>query len=142
MFFHYTNPRVKLVWLLVLFVLLARSHIIMRFGLVAYLTLLSVWNLPRNVWMDQLGRVYFLSALLFITTWLGSDGIPTLVQPRTPPLAVTGIPNLHVSLTGYSYVISKLGSLTFTRKGLSVGSTVLRYFKVQVFVSQPQHLNN
>ncbi|KAI5447347.1 variant 2, partial [Lathyrus oleraceus] len=112
------------VWLLVLVVLPARSHIIMRFGLVAYLTLLSVWTLPRNAWMDQLGRVYFLSALLFITTGLGSDGVPALVQPRTPPLAVTGIPNLPVSLTGYSYVISKLGPLTFTRKGLSVGSTV------------------
>lgn len=71
-----------------------------------------------------MGRVYFLSALLFITLGLGSDGVPALVQSRTPPLAVTGIPNLPISLTGYSYVISKLGPLTFTRKGLSIGSTV------------------
>lgn len=71
-----------------------------------------------------MGRVYLISGLLFITLGLGSDGVPALVQTRTPPPAVTGLPNLPVSLTGYSYVITKLGPLTFTRKGLSVGSTV------------------
>jgi len=69
-------------------------------------------------------RVYFLSALLFITLGLGSDGVPALVQSRTPPPAVTRLPNLPISLTGYSYVISNLGPLTFTRKGLFVGSSI------------------
>ncbi|KAJ1428797.1 ABC/ECF transporter, transmembrane component [Sesbania bispinosa] len=55
---------------------------------------------------------------------LGSDGVPALVQLRTPPPVVTGLPNLPLSLTGYSYVITKLGPLTFTMKGLSVASTV------------------
>lgn len=96
----------------------------MRFGLVIYLTLLSIWILPRNAWMDQLGRVYLLSGLLFITLGLGADGVPALVQLRTPPPAMMGLPNLPVSLTGYAYVITKLGPLTFTRKGLSVASTV------------------
>lgn len=123
-FLHSIDPRVKLVWLLVLVVLPSRSHIIMRFGLVIYLTLLSIWVLPRSTWTDQLGRVYLLSGLLFITSGLGADGAPALVQLRTPPPAVTGLPNLPVSLTGYSYLISKLGPLTFTRKGLSVASTV------------------
>ncbi|KAF1895505.1 hypothetical protein Lal_00044156 [Lupinus albus] len=54
---------------------------------------------------------------------LGADGVPSLVQLRTPPPALTGLPNLPVSLSGYSYVIAKLGPLTFTRKGLSVAST-------------------
>ncbi|RDY09431.1 Protein ABCI12, chloroplastic, partial [Mucuna pruriens] len=123
-FLHSIDPRVKLVWLLALVVLPARSHIIMRFGLVMYLTLLSIWVLPRNAWMDQLGRVYLLSGLLFITLGLGADGVPALVQLRTPPPAMMGLPNVPVSLMGYAYVIMKLGPLTFTRKGLSVASTV------------------
>lgn len=54
---------------------------------------------------------------------LGSDGVPSLVQSRTPPSAITGLPNLPISLGGYSYLIMKLGPLQFTRKGLSVAST-------------------
>lgn len=64
-----------------------------------------------------------LSGLLFITLGLGSDGVPPLVQLRTPTSALTGLPTLPVSSTGYSYVTAKLGPLTFTRKGLSVAST-------------------
>lgn len=54
---------------------------------------------------------------------LGSDGVPSLVQSRTPPSAIMGLPNLPISLGGYSYLIMKLGPLQFTRKGLSVAST-------------------
>ncbi|KAI4342786.1 hypothetical protein MLD38_027367 [Melastoma candidum] len=122
-FLHSVDPRIKLVWLLVLVILPARSHIMMRFGLVMYLALLSVAVLPRSTWMDQLGRVSLLSGLLFIMLGLGSDGVPPLVQSRTPPCSVTGLPNIPSSLEGYSYVIMKLGPLRFTRKGLSVAST-------------------
>ncbi|KAK2646864.1 hypothetical protein Ddye_022059 [Dipteronia dyeriana] len=122
-FLHSVDPRIKLVWLLVLVVLPARSHIVMRVGLVLYTTLLSIWILPKRVWMDQLGRVFLLSGILFIMLGLGSDGVPSLVQSRTPPPAISGLPNLPVSLGGYSYSIMKLGPLQFTRKGLSVAST-------------------
>ncbi|CAK7332963.1 unnamed protein product [Dovyalis caffra] len=122
-FLHSVDPRIKLIWLLALVVLPARSHILMRFGLVVYVALLSILVLPRHVWMDQLGRVSLLSGILFITLGLGSDGVPPLVQLRTPPPAITGLPNLPMSLGGYSYVIMKLGPLQFTRKGLSVAST-------------------
>ncbi|XP_034685833.1 protein ABCI12, chloroplastic isoform X1 [Vitis riparia] len=122
-FLHSVDPRIKLVWLLALVLLPARSHIIMRFGLVVYLACLSVWILPTQVWMDQLGRVSFLSGLLFIMLGLGSDGAPPLVQLRTPPPAMMGLPNLPDSLGGYSYLVMKLGPLQLTRKGLSVAST-------------------
>ncbi|XP_031249026.1 protein ABCI12, chloroplastic [Pistacia vera] len=95
----------------------------MRVGLVIYTSLLSIWILPKHVWMDQLGRVSLLSGVLFIMLGLGSDGVPSPVQLRTPPPAVMGLPNLPVSLGGYSYLIMKLGPLRFTRKGLSVAST-------------------
>ncbi|GAV63339.1 CbiQ domain-containing protein [Cephalotus follicularis] len=122
-FLHSVDPRVKLVWLLALVVLPARSHIVMRFGLVIYIALLSMWFLPTNVWMDQLGRVSLISGILFIMLGLGSDGVPPLVQPRTPPPYITGLSNIPMSLRGYSYLIFKLGPLQFTRKGLSVAST-------------------
>ncbi|PRQ46176.1 putative ABC/ECF transporter, transmembrane component [Rosa chinensis] len=113
----------RFVWLLALVVLPARSHIILRFGLVVYLAILSIWVLPRHAWMDQLGRVSLISGLLFIMLGLGVDGAPALVQLRTPPPAITGLSNLPASLAGYSYLIFKLGPIQFTRKGLSVAST-------------------
>lgn len=64
-----------------------------------------------------------LSGILFIMLGLGSDGVPPIVQLRTPPPAMMGLPNLPASLGGYSYLIMKLGPLQFTRKGLSVAST-------------------
>ena len=67
--------------------------------------------------------MYLLSGLLFLMLGLGADGVPPLVQLRTPPPAMMGLPNLPVSFSGYSYVIMKLGPITFTRKGLSVAST-------------------
>ncbi|XP_052156231.1 protein ABCI12, chloroplastic [Oryza glaberrima] len=122
-FLHAIDPRVKLVWLLALVVLPARSNIYLRFGLVAYLTLLSMWVLPNHVWKDQLGRVALLSGIIFIMLGFGSDGAPSLVQTRTPPPSVIGLPNIPTSTNGYSYTIMKLGPLQFTRKGLSVAST-------------------
>lgn len=72
---------------------------------------------------DQLARVSLLSGILFITLGLGSDGAPPMLQSRTPPSSITSLPNLPMSLSGYSYMLLKLGPLQFTRKGLSVGST-------------------
>ncbi|XP_038718977.1 protein ABCI12, chloroplastic [Tripterygium wilfordii] len=122
-FLHAVDPRIKLVWLLALVLLPARSHIVMRFGLVIYTAILSMWILPSRVWMDQLGRVSLLSGILFIMLGLGTDGIQLPVQPRAPPAAIIGLPNIPTSLEGYSYVLMKLGPLQFTRKGLSVAST-------------------
>ncbi|KAG5560035.1 hypothetical protein RHGRI_003350 [Rhododendron griersonianum] len=122
-FLHTVDPRIKLAWLLALVLLPARSNILIRFGLVIYLAVLSVWVLPKEVWMDQLGRVSLLSGILFIMLGLGTDGAPPLVQLRSPPPALIGLPNIPASLEGYSYVIMKLGPLQLTRKGLSVAST-------------------
>ncbi|TYJ19766.1 hypothetical protein E1A91_A09G214700v1 [Gossypium mustelinum] len=122
-FLHSVDPRIKLVWLLALVVLPARAQIALRFGLVAYIALLSMLFLPKNVWMDQLGRVSLLCGILFVLSGLGTDGVPQLLQSRTPPSSLTGLPDLPKSLSGYSYLIMKLGPLQFTRKGLSVAST-------------------
>nr|XP_043624419.1 protein ABCI12, chloroplastic [Erigeron canadensis] len=122
-FLHSVDPRIKLVWLLVLVVLPARSHIYMRFGLIAFLAILSVWIQPRQVWMDQLGRVSLLSGILFIMLGLGADSAPMIVQSRTPPPSMMGLPSIPPSFDGYSYLLFKLGPLQMTRKGLAVAST-------------------
>ncbi|XP_048132454.1 protein ABCI12, chloroplastic isoform X2 [Rhodamnia argentea] len=77
---------------------------------------------PR-IKLDQLGRVSLLSGILFLMLGFGSDGVPPLVQSRTPPPAMVGLPKVPPSFEGYSYLIMKLGPLRFTRKGLSVAST-------------------
>ncbi|KAG4184934.1 hypothetical protein ERO13_A09G200700v2 [Gossypium hirsutum] len=77
---------------------------------------------PR-IKLDQLGRVSLLCGILFVLSGLGTDGVPQLLQSRTPPSSLTGLPDLPKSLSGYSYLIMKLGPLQFTRKGLSVAST-------------------
>lgn len=122
-FLHSVDPRIKLVWLLTLVVLPARANIPIRFGLVFSTAILSILILPKNVWKDQLGRVSLLSLILFVSLGLGTDGAPTPIQFRSPPSGITGLPNLPASLSGYSYLIMKLGPLQFTRKGFSVAST-------------------
>ena len=64
-----------------------------------------------------------LSGILFVMLGLGADGVPSLIQSRTPPPGMMGLPELPASVGGYSYLIAKLGPLTFTRKGLSIAST-------------------
>ncbi|CAA6663568.1 unnamed protein product [Spirodela intermedia] len=120
---HSVNPRIKLVWLLALVILPARSPVFMRYGIVVYLALLSIWVLPERVWMDQLGRVAFLSGIIFISLALGADSAPSVFQSRTPPPSVTGLPSVPPSLDGYSYLMMKLGPLQLTRKGFLVAST-------------------
>ncbi|GAA0147352.1 hypothetical protein LIER_07073 [Lithospermum erythrorhizon] len=122
-FLHSVDPRIKLAWLVALVILPARLSVLMRFGLVSFLALVSISVQPRRVWMDQLGRVSLLSGILFITLALGTDTAPSFLSSRSPPSLVTGLPDIPSSLTGYSYVIMKLGPLRLTRKGLSVAST-------------------
>lgn len=122
-FLHSVDPRIKLVWLLVLVFLPARSHVYMRFGIVLYLALLSTWVLPEYVWKDQLCRVALLSLILFIALGLSADGALPSLSSRTPPPSMVGLPNIPSSFRGYSYIIFKLGPLQMTRKGLSVAST-------------------
>lgn len=53
----------------------------------------------------------------------GADSAPMVVQSRTPPPPMMGLPNIPQSFDGYAYLLFKLGPLQLTRKGLSVAST-------------------
>lgn len=122
-FLHSLDPRVKQAWLLALVVLPARSHMVIRVGLVLFLALLSIWTLPRDIWQDQLIRMSLLSGILFVMLALGTDGVPPLVQMRTPPAHMLHMPSLPPARGAYSYVVMKLGPLQLTRKGLSLAAT-------------------
>ncbi|MCO5559979.1 hypothetical protein L7F22_013583 [Adiantum nelumboides] len=144
---HSLDPRVKQAWLLALVFLPSRSHISIRLGLVGFLSVITILFLPRQTWQDQLGRMAFLSGLLLIMVSLGADGIPPLVQTRTPPPAMSGIPALPSSFTGYKYVLWKLGPFQLTRKGLALGVTtaclsftVLQSASLCLSTTMPEHL--
>eukprot|EP00250_Pteridium_aquilinum_P033366 c5509_g1_i1 orf=486-1661(-) len=146
-FLHSLDPRVKQAWLLALVFLPARSHMSVRLGLVAFLTIITISCLPRRTWQDQLGRMVFFSGLLLLMVSLGTDGVPPLVQTRTPPPAMSGLPALPTSSTGFRYILWKLGPFQLTRKGLALGVTaaclsftVLQSASLCLSTTMPEHL--
>ncbi|CAM6008789.1 unnamed protein product [Sphagnum balticum] len=144
---HTLDPRVKQAWLLALVVLPSRSHISIRMGVIAILVVITIWGLPHHVWQDQLGRMAILSAFLFVMLALGTDGVPSLVQTRTPPPLTQGLPKLPAALGGYKYVLMKLGPLQLTRKGVALAAsasclsfTVLQSASVCLATTTPEQL--
>ncbi|XP_058077846.1 protein ABCI12, chloroplastic isoform X3 [Magnolia sinica] len=91
-FLHLVDPRIKLVWLLALVVLPARSHIVMRLGLVIYLALLSIWVLPTHVWK------VFQSASLCLTTTT-PEQLASALRWFMLPLTLIGVPVSEIILT-------------------------------------------
>ncbi|CAM6089512.1 unnamed protein product [Calypogeia fissa] len=130
---HTLDPRVKQAWLLALVLVPARAHVTIKLGLVAFLLLATICSLPQRIWKDQLGRMVFLSGLLFVFTAFGTDGVPPVIHTRTPPPALEGLPEVLPSLAGYSYVLFKLGPLQLTRKGLAlaIGASCLSFTVLQ-----------
>lgn len=71
---------------------------------------------------DQLGRMAILSGLLFVMLALGTDGVPPVMQARRPLAMAEGLPRLPAALSGYKYVLLKLGPFQLTRKGVSLAA--------------------
>ncbi|XP_040957160.1 protein ABCI12, chloroplastic isoform X2 [Gossypium hirsutum] len=91
-FLHSVDPRIKLVWLLALVVLPARAQIAVRFGLVAYIALLSMLFLPKNVWM------IFQSASLCLATTT-PEQLAFALRWFMLPLRYIGVPVAEIVLT-------------------------------------------
>ncbi|KAL3680519.1 hypothetical protein R1sor_023475 [Riccia sorocarpa] len=115
---HALDPRVKQAWLVALVVLPSRAHISVRVGMVGLLILATICSLPRRIW-----------------------------QPRTLPASLEGLPEILPSLSGYSYVVMKLGPLLLTSKGLSLASatsclsfTVLQSATLCLTTTTPEQL--
>lgn len=94
-------------WLLALVILPARSNILMRFGLVAYLALLSFWVLPKEVWMVS-------SSFCFIKR-LSYKGLT--FRPQDPIYFLWPVMNYDVHVLGlfghevHEGILSCIGSL-------------------------------
>eukprot|EP00898_Chlorokybus_atmophyticus_P003188 jgi/Chlat1/3870/Chrsp26S04166 len=120
-FLHRMDPRLKQAWLVALVVLPSRADLPIRIGVAVAVASLTVWALPPRVWRSQLGPLVLIIALLFFGTAFGSDGVPPVWQPRTPPAALEGLPELPK--TGYQYVLFTFGPLLVTRRGLSFAAS-------------------
>ncbi|KAG0574710.1 hypothetical protein KC19_VG284500 [Ceratodon purpureus] len=144
---HTLDPRVKQAWLLALVVLPARSHMAIKIGMVIFLALATMCTLPRRIWQDQLGRMALLSGFLFVMLALGTDGIAPVMQSRRPLPLAEGLPKLPAAISGYNYVLLKLGPYQLTRKGVSLAAvasclsfTVLQSASLCLTTTTPEQL--
>lgn len=144
---HTLDPRVKQAWLLTLVVLPARSHMVIKIGMVMFLALATMCTLPRRIWQDQLGRMAILSGFLFVMLALGTDGVAPVMQSRRPLALAEGLPKLPAAIGGYKYVFMKLGPFQLTRKGVSLAAsasclsfTVLQSASLCLTTTTPEQL--
>jgi energy-coupling factor transporter transmembrane protein EcfT len=128
---HRVDAAIKQVWLLALYVAVARSPPAVRVGLAAGVALLTVATQPPRLWRPQLLRLSVICAFIFLGAALGADGVPPLLQPRAPPPALDGLtaaaaaaaPSLLTPDTPYSYVLWNAGIFTVTRRSVNLALT-------------------
>jgi general transcription factor 3C polypeptide 2 len=133
---HRIDAAVKQLWLLALYVAVARSPPPVRVGLAAGVALLTVATQPPRLWRPQLLRLSAICAFIFVGAALGADGVPPLLQPRAPPAELDGLvavaaagstaPAASASLAAespYSYVLWNAGIFTVTRRSVNLALT-------------------
>ncbi|KAK9834986.1 hypothetical protein WJX81_002240 [Elliptochloris bilobata] len=130
---HDVHAVIKQVWLLLLLLLLARASLGARFALAAATAALSAVALPPGLWRPQLRRLGGLAALLFVFTAIGADGVPPVLQPRSVPPGIEGLPGVSPAAGGYRYVILHLWLITVTRRSiaLAVSAASLTFVALQ-----------
>ncbi len=61
-------------WLVALYIIIARSSPPMRVAIAASIAVLTTANFPRRLWESQLKRLAFICALIFVFTAIGGQG--------------------------------------------------------------------
>lgn len=128
---HRVDAAVKQLWLLALYVAVARSPPFARVGMAAGVAALTVATQPARLWRPQLLRLTAICAFIFLGAALGADGVPPLLQPRAPPGALDGLlatagEDAARSLAGespYAYVLLNAGIFTVTRRSVNLALT-------------------
>ncbi len=123
---HRVDATIKQLWLVALYVLIARATPGMRVGIAAAIALLTATSLPSRLWRAQLNRLALICALIFVFTAIGSDGVPPLLQPRALPDVLEGFAageGMLVPEEPYSYVVLHVGFLTITRRSINLAIT-------------------
>lgn len=117
-------PDTPQLWLVALYVIIARASPAMRIAIAATVAALSVATLPPRLWRSQLKRLAIICAVIFVFTALGADGVPPLLQARAPPPSLEGFTAGALTAEGgYSYVIAHLGIITITRRSINFAIT-------------------
>lgn len=111
-------------WLLMLYVLIARATPLLRLGIAGVVAAFTVTCLPRRLWVSQFKRLGFICGLIFVFTALGADGVPPVLQQHSLPPALEGISAPLTPNTPYSYVVFNLfGWITITRRSINLAIT-------------------
>lgn len=122
-FLHDIHALLKQARLVVVLGVAARSRAPVQLGLCLLTAAATIISLPRRLWGPQLKRLGLFSLLLFVMTALGADGVPPVQQARTPPSALTGLPQLSATSSNYRFVIFHWGILTITRRSLTLAAS-------------------
>lgn len=117
-------PACTQLWLLMLYVLIARATPLLRLGIAGVVAAFTVTCLPRRLWVSQFKRLGFICGLIFVFTALGADGVPPVLQQHSLPPALEGISAPLTPDTPYSYVVFNLfGWITITRRSINLAIT-------------------
>lgn len=122
-FLHRVDAMIKQLWLVALYVVIARSAPPVRVGIAAGMALVTIINMPARLWKSQLSRLGILCAVIFVFTAIGSDGIPPVLQPRAPPAGLEGLPACPPPDQPYNYVLLHLWFITITKRSVNLAIT-------------------
>lgn len=120
---HRVDAQIKQLWLLMLYVIIARATPLLRVGIAGVIAGLTVTCLPRRLWVSQLKRLGFICGLILVFTAIGSDSVPPLLQQHSVPGAVEGLSAPLNPDTPYLYVLLNLGFITVTRRSVNMAIT-------------------
>ncbi|GLI66576.1 hypothetical protein VaNZ11_010493 [Volvox africanus] len=120
-FLHTVDARIKQIWLVAMYLLIARASPAIRLAIAGTVASITVANFPRRLWQSQLRRLALLCGFIFLSTLLLVDGMPPMLQTRAPPLSLEGLP--PIPETGYQYVLLHLGTITVTHRSLNLAIT-------------------
>ncbi|GAX78117.1 hypothetical protein CEUSTIGMA_g5559.t1 [Chlamydomonas eustigma] len=124
-FLHRVDARVKQLWLVAVYFMVARSSPVVRVCIAGAVALASVAVLPPRLWRSQLTRLGILCSVLMMMTALFSDGLPPVLQPRDPPPLIYSEPGLPpLQPTGYNYVVLHVWFITITQRSINLALTV------------------
>lgn len=122
-FLHKVDAMVKQLWLVVLFVVIARSAPTVRVAVAAGIAAVTAANLPPRLWRSQLARLAALCGLIFVLTALGADGVPPVLQPRAPPAGLDSLPACPPPEAPYEYVLLHAWFITVTKRSVNMAIT-------------------
>lgn len=116
---HRLDPRLKLVWLLLLLVSLVQANLLWRWLVVALLVGLTIaGGIPSRSWRAQMGWLILLASMALILGMVLPDATNLTYQPRRP------LPELVLPQpTDYQYVLWQQ-VVTVTRRSLDLGLRV------------------